>query len=403
MPAMANTSGRGAARPLEGIRVLDLSQVVSGPICGRMLSDLGADVVKLEPPEGDVIRYLQPKVGDDPVSVYFTWVNAGKRSIALDLRTARGAELAQQLAVTCDVFLENFRPGALEKYGLDASTLLARKPDLVYCSINGWGADNSWSQRRAYAAMVQAEAGRVELDARLRNAPPEQSPHVDGDITPGLLAVTAIVTALFQRERTGQGQHLDVSMAEALVYTDEWTSTDLAGYDGPRIPDTWNYPIFTVADGTGVAFMGDPTSRLIEIAAALTDAPIEPTDSREEALRILADLVAQVPDFPTLEARFEVFGFLVAEVRTLRQLADTPWAKERDVFAEVEPGARVTATPYRSDRATIGVRGPAPRFGEHTRAVLAERCGLDDEELTRLEAEGVIHSSGDADRAQAMP
>ena len=166
--------------------------------------------------------------------------------------------------------------------------------------------------------MVQAEVGRVELDARLRDAPPEQSPHVDGDITPGLLAVSGIVAALFQRERTGRGQHLDVSMAEALVYTDEWTSTDLAGYDGPRIPDTWNYPIFTVADGTAVAFMGDPTSRLPEIAAALTDAPVASAESRDDALRLLADLCAEVPDFATLEARFDLFGFLVSEVRTVR-------------------------------------------------------------------------------------
>jgi CoA:oxalate CoA-transferase len=388
------------ARPLEGIRVLDLSQVVSGPICGRMLSDLGADVVKLEPPTGDVIRYLQPKVGDDPVSVYFTWVNAGKRAISLDLRTERGAELARELAASSDVLLENFRPGALEQYGLDHATLLARRPELIYCSINGWGFDNSWSQRRAYAAMVQAEVGRVELDARLRGAPPEQSPHVDGDITPGLLAVTAIVTALFQRERTGRGQHLDVSMAEALVYTDEWTSTDLAGYDGPRIPDTWNYPIFTVADGTDVAFMGDPTGRLVEIAAAISDAPVQPATSREEAWGILRELVAQVSDFPTLEARFELFGFLVSEVRTVQELADTSWAAERGVFVEVEPGARVAGTPFRAEAMDVGVRGPAPRFGEHTRAVLADRCGLSEDELRQLEADGVIHSSSDVDTAR---
>ena len=379
-------------RPLDGIRVLDFSQVVSGPICGRMLADLGAEVVKLEPPEGDIIRLLRPQVGDEPVSVYFTWVNAGKRSISVDLRTDRGVELARQLAESSDVVLENFRPGALEKYGLDADTLLARKPALVYCSINGWGSDNSWSQRRAYAALVQAEVGRVELDARLRNAPPEQSPHVDGDITPGLLAVSGIVAALFQRERTGRGQHLDVSMAEALVYTDEWTSTDLAGYDGPRIPDTWNYPIFSVADGTQVAFMGDPHPRLPEIAAALTDVPIVYTDSRDEALQILAGLCARVPDFATLEARFEQFGFLVAEVRTVQDLAETPWAFERAVFAEVEPGAHVTAAPFRSRGAAIGVRGPAPRFGEHTRAVLAERCALTAEELDQLERDGIIRS-----------
>ena len=389
---MSTSTNPERPRPLDGIRVLDVSQVVSGPICGRMLADLGADVVKLEPPEGDIIRFLQPQVGDDPVSVYFTWVNAGKRSIALDLSTDRGAELARQLADSSDVVLENFRPGVLEKYGLDASTLLARRPSLVYCSINGWGLENSWSQRRAYAAMVQAEVGRVELDARLRNAPPEQSPHVDGDIMPGLLAVSGIVAALFQRERTGLGQHLDVSMAEALVYTDEWTSTDLAGYDGHRIPDTWNYPIFTVADGTEVAFMGDPTGRLQEIAAALTDAPIAAAQSRDEALQVLADLCAQVPDFPTLEARFDLFGFLVSEVRTVQELADTPWARERAVFAEVEPGARVTASPFRSSGATIGVQGPAPRFGEHTRGVLTERCGLSAEALDRLEADGVIKS-----------
>jgi crotonobetainyl-CoA:carnitine CoA-transferase CaiB-like acyl-CoA transferase len=389
------------ARPLDGITVLDLSQVVSGPICGRMLADLGADVVKLEPPEGDIIRFLRPKVeADEPVSLYFTWVNAGKRSISLDLRTPRGVELARQLALSSDVVLENFRPGALRQYGLDAESLLAEKPALVYCSVNGWGSDNSWSQRRAYAAMVQAEVGRVELDARLRGAPPEQSVHVDGDITPGLLAVTAIVSALFQRERTGKGQHLDVSMAEALVYTDEWTTTDLVGWDGPRIPDTWKYPIFTVADGTQVAFMGDPTGRLIEIAAALTDEPIAPTDSRDEALRIIGDLVAKVPDFPTLEARFELFGFLVSEVRTLQQLAETPWAAEREVFVEVEPGARVAAAPFRSSNATIGVRGPAPRFAADTRAVLAERCGLSDAELDQLVADGAIRTSGDVDTSR---
>jgi len=240
--------------------------------------------------------------------------------------------------------------------------------------------------------MVQAEVGRVELDARLRNAPPEQSPHVDGDITPGLLAVSAVLAALFQRERTGRGQHLDVSMAEALVYTDEWTSTELAGYDGPRIPDTWNYPVFTLADGTAAAFMGDPHRRLPEIAAALTDAAVSHADSRADALHILGDLIAKVPDFATLEARLETFGFLVAQVRTVAQLADTPWAIERDVFTEVEPGARVGRAPFRSGQSSIGVRGPAPRLGEHTRAVLAERLDLTNSVLDALETEGVIGS-----------
>jgi crotonobetainyl-CoA:carnitine CoA-transferase CaiB-like acyl-CoA transferase len=378
--------------PLDGITVLDLSQVVSGPICGRLLADLGASVIKVEPPEGDVIRRLEPQVGDDPVSVYFTWANAGKRSIVVDLHNPEGADLVQRLAATADVIVENFRPGVLKKFELDAATLLARHPRLVYCSISGWGIANSWSQRRAYAAMVQAEVGRVELDARLSGGPLEQSPHVDGDITPGLLAVIAILAALFQRERAGRGQHLDVSMAEALVYTDEWTSTELAGYRGPRIPDTWNYPVFTVADGTGAAFMGDPHHRLAEVAAALTDAPIAPTASRDDALQILGDLVARVPDFAELEARLDTFGFLVAEVRTIAQLADTPWATERGVFTEVEAGAHVATAPFRSGQASIGVRDRAPRLGEHTRDVLRERLNLDDTILDLLESRGVIVS-----------
>jgi len=376
--------------PLDGITVLDLSQVVSGPICGRLLADLGATVIKVEPAEGDVIRNLQPRVGDDPVSVYFTWANAGKRSVVVDIHAPDGADLVRRLADTCDVLLENFRPGVLDKFGLGPDTLLGLQPRLIYCSITGWGIANSWSQRRAYAAMVQAEVGRVELDARLRGGPLEQSPHVDGDITPGLLAVSAILGALLQRERSGRGQHLDVSMAEGLVYTDEWTSTELAGYDGPRIPDTWNYPVFTLGDGTAAAFMGDPHRRLPEIAAALTDDPVPHTESRSEALRILGDLVARVPDFAELEARLETFGFLVAEVRSVAQLAETPWAEQRGVFTEVEAGARVTTAPFRSDRSSIGVRGPAPRLGQHTREVLQERAALDDDALDLLEARGVI-------------
>jgi CoA:oxalate CoA-transferase len=376
--------------PLAGIRVLDFSQVVSGPICGRMLADLGADVVKIEPLEGDIIRHLSPQVGDHAMSVYFSWVNAGKRSMAVDLRNDKVATMVRELALSSDVVLENFRPGVLDKYGMGSAELRRANPKLVYCSISGWGADNSWSQRRAYAAMVQAEAGRVELDARLRNAPAEQSPHVDGDITPGLLAVSAICAALFQRERDGHGQHLDVSMAEALLYTDEWTSTELAHYRGPRIPDTWMYPVFVLADGSAAAFMGDPHPRLPEVAAAFTDAPIAYTDSRDDALAILADLLAAVPDFPTLEARLAEFGFLAAEVRSIAQVAETPWAKERDVFREVEPGVHLTAAPFRTSGGSVGVRDRAPRLGEHTRAVLADRLGVSATELDELEQSGAL-------------
>ena len=157
--------------------------------------------------------------------------------------------------------------------------------------------------------------------------------------------------------------------------------------------------MFTLADGTAAAFMGDPTGRLIEIAAALTDAHVAPTDSRDEALRVLGDLVAQVPDFATLEALFEPFAFLVAEVRTVAELAETVvGVRTRGVHRGRARSARIATAPFRSDSSAIGARGPAPRFAQHTRAVLHERLDLDDAELDRLERDGVIITTGPARR-----
>jgi CoA:oxalate CoA-transferase len=372
--------------------VLDFSMVVSGPLCGRMLSDLGADVIKVEPPTQDHLRFVVPQVGDDGISVYYTWANAGKRAIAVDIGTPEGCDILRRLALTSDVVLENFRPDVLKRYGLDAETMRAAEPRLVYCSINGWGGSNSWSPRRAYAAMVQAEVGRVALDARLRDKPAELSPHVDADITAGLIAASGILAALYRRERTGVGDHVDVSMAEGLLYTDEWTTSELIGYDGPRVPDTWLYPVVETADGTQAIFAGNPHNRFVEIAAALSDDPIPPAGSYDEAVRIVRDLARRIPDFATLEARLEPFSFFVGEVRTVAETADTPWAREREVFTEVEPGHRVTAKPYRSSSTSIAVRGRAPRFAEHTREVLRERLGCDADALDALEAAGAIMS-----------
>ena len=376
--------------PLAGVRVLDLSQVVSGPLCGRVLADLGADVVKVEAPAGDVSRTVAPKVGGK--SLYFTHVNAGKRAVCIDLRSDTGAALVARLAERSDVLVENFRPGVLAKRGLGADTLLERNPRLVYCSVSGWGQTGSWSQRRAYAPLVHAEAGRIELAARLRGVPPQQEVHVHGDVYPGLIAASAVLGALYQRERTGRGQHLDVAMAEVLVYADEWSSTDLAGHERDRSFDIWTHPVFTVADGTGVALVGNPVRSFAQWVEALGGEATPVPASRDQALAVLHDLVATVPDFPTLEARLEQYPMLVAEVRSVADLAATPWAAERGVFTEIEPGARVVAAPYRSRHAPIGASGPAPRKGEHTRAVLRELLDLDDEQLDALEAAGAIRS-----------
>jgi crotonobetainyl-CoA:carnitine CoA-transferase CaiB-like acyl-CoA transferase len=261
----------------------------------------------------------------------------------------------------------------------------------VYCSISGWGQDGPWANRQAYAPLIHAEAGRIELAARLRDEPPRQEVHNHGDINAAMCATHAVLAALFQRERTGRGQHLDVSLAEALLYTDEWSSTDVHGYGRERFFDIWTHPVFTLADGTDVAMVGNPVRVWDQWLAALGDEPRPCPHDHDDALVTLRALVARVPDFATLEAMLDPFPMLVAEVRSVADLAATPWAEARGLFVEVEPGTRVVAAPFRSRDADVGVRGPAPRAGEHTRRVLVELLGLDDARLDELEAAGAIY------------
>jgi crotonobetainyl-CoA:carnitine CoA-transferase CaiB-like acyl-CoA transferase len=382
--------------PLAGVRVLDLSAIVAGPICGRVLADLGAEVVKVEAPKGDGSRLFPPGGHDDGDAArpgpYFSHMNAGKRDVCIDVRTDEGAALVARLAERCDVLLENFRPGVLERRGLGADALLARNPGLVYCSITGFGVDGPWVHRRVVAPVAWAEAGRVELDARMTGEAPRQPVHVEGDLVPGFMAVSAVLAALFQRERTGRGQHLDVAMTEAVVYADEWASTDLAGYDGPRMPDQWTYPVVTVGDGTQCALVGDPTRFFATFAAALSDAddPIAEPADRNDAMAVIRRLCAAMPDFETLEARLAATGNMAGRVRSVSELAETEWAARRGLFSEIEPGTRVTTAPFRSRHADIGVRGPAPARGEHTRAVLAELLDLSPADLEALQRDGVI-------------
>lgn len=376
--------------PLAGVRVLDLSQIVAGPICGRVLADLGADVVKIEAPKGDGSRLFPPGVGAPRPGPYFSHMNAGKRDACIDVRTDAGAELVARLAEQCDVVLENFRPGVLERRGLGADALMARNPRLVYCSITGFGVDGPWVHRRVVAPVAWAEAGRLELDARMFAETPRQPVHVEGDLIPGFMAVSAVLAALFQRERTGRGQHLDVAMTEAVVYADEWASTDLAGYEGPRMPDQWTYPVVTVGDGSLVALVGDPTRLFATFASALADEPVEEPAARDEAMAVIRRLCAAMPDFETLEMRLATTGNMAGRVRSVAELADTEWAQHRGLFTEVEPGTRVTTAPFRSRHADVGVRGPAPARGEHTRDVLAELLGLSPAELDALEHERAI-------------
>ncbi|MFI5306303.1 MAG: CaiB/BaiF CoA transferase family protein, partial [Polyangiales bacterium] len=214
-------------RPLQGLRVLDLSRVLAGPYVGRMLADLGADVVKVEPPEGDVTRkWGKVRAG---LSGYYTQQNAGKRDVCIDLRAAGGPDLVRRLVERADVVIENFRPGVMAQHGLDFERLHERNPRLVMLSISGFGQSGPEATRPAYASVVQAESGVVHRQAALTGSPPADPRISIADMNAALHGLVGLLAALLLRTRTGLGQHLDISMLESMLATDDYVHLALDG------------------------------------------------------------------------------------------------------------------------------------------------------------------------------
>ena len=195
-------------RPLEGVRVLDFTRVLSGPHATRMLADLGAEVIKVEPPMGDLTRFATPRINSQ--SSYFTQQNVGKKNISLDMTKPEAVEILKQLIARCDVVIENFRPGVMKKMGLDYEALRSSNPRLIYASISGYGATGPWVTRRAYAPVVNAETGITKFQGDVRGGQYANDPHSHGDVYTALEASAAVLAALYQREHTQCGQYIDV-------------------------------------------------------------------------------------------------------------------------------------------------------------------------------------------------
>src|SRR3954454_2947562 len=297
--------------PLDGVRVVDLSRVLSGPSCGKALADLGGDVVKVEPPEGDLTRTAQPRVGGVPA--YFAQQNCGRRCVSVDLRLRAGQTLVADLAAASDVVVENFRPGVLDRFGLGYAAVPARNPRVVYCSITGYGQDGPMAGRRAYAPVMHAELGLMEFSARKLQAEPRQEAVSHADLYTGVQATVGILAALLQRERTGEGQHVDVSMAEVMLQATEWTAVELAGGDGDllHIFGSFNAPVLRLGDGTVVHIPGDPVSSFPAWCAAMERPELsvderfvtrEPRHAhRDEMLAVFQECAATFTSFDAFE------------------------------------------------------------------------------------------------------
>jgi crotonobetainyl-CoA:carnitine CoA-transferase CaiB-like acyl-CoA transferase len=405
------TSSTPSGRPLAGVRVLDLSRVLSGPHCTRMLADLGADVIKIEPPAGDLTRFATPR--RHGLSSYFVQQNVGKRNVSIDLSTPDGVAIVLALAEHADVLVENYRPGVMARLGLGADDVRARAPRLIYASISGYGQTGPWVHRRAYAPVVEAEAGIVASQGAARGGELAKDPHSHADVYTALETASAILAALYQREHTGEGQWIDVSMAETMLYVNEHLHDAL--WDGDDDPQ-WirsfrpgDYLVLTVASGESLVVSGHPAERgTFDFFIAAMDRRELADDPRfvdvasrlahfDELRAIIREFAATVPDADTFEERFSQHQLAVGRVRAPGELVDTTWARERDATVEVDDRGggtiRVPNAPWRFGAAPdVGVSG-VPRYrGEDNRAVLAELLGYDDDRLDDLEARGVLSS-----------
>ncbi|HZX53047.1 MAG TPA: CoA transferase [Ilumatobacteraceae bacterium] len=397
-------------RPLSGIRVLDFTRVLSGPHATRMLCDLGADVIKVEPPEGDITRTTNPRVNS--LASYFIQQNVGKRSISLDTRKQEAIELLLRLAESCDVLIENFRPGVMDRLGLGYDAVAARNARIIYASINGYGSGGPWSTRRAYAPVVGAETGITKAQGDARAGHFANDPFSHADVYTSLEAASAILAALFNRERTGHGDRVEVTMAETMLYVNEHAHDQL--WDGDVAPE-WirsfapaDYPVLTAANGESVVISGHPAERgtfdrymlginrpdLLE-DPRFADVPsrLAHFDDIVDALREWASTVATPQD---IESAMAEHGLATGTLRSLRELCDTDWARDRGAVVEVSDRGggtvRLPNTPWHFASADVGLRGEPRYRGEDNRSVLAELLHLDDAELDRLQLDGVMSS-----------
>lgn len=392
-------------RPLDGVRVLDLSRVLSGPSCGKALADLGAEVIKVEPPEGDLTRRARPRRGG--VAVYFSQQNCGKRCISLDLRTDEGKRIALELATRSDVVLENFRPGVTDRLGLGYDDVRARNPGVIYCSITGYGQTGAARNRRAYAPIMHAELGLIEFTARKHRTEPRPEAVSHADLYAGMQATIGILAALRVRDQTGEGQHVDVSMAETMLVSTEWTAVELAGGpDGFHVFGGYNAPVLRLGDGTDVCVTGDPVAnfpawcQVMDREELLDDerfATPEARDGNHEAMaEVLGEFASGFESLDDFQEAIGQVGLVAGAVRSMPEALDSDWAREREALVDVGDDASgevlLPRSPLRFSGADAGTRGTPAYQGEDNRDVLGDLLGLSDQEIDGLEEDGVLRS-----------
>ena len=402
------------AAALEGIRVADFSHVIAGPYCTMILADMGARVIKIEPPQGDAARgYSSPDLGGD--STVFLGYNRNKESVVLDLRGEAGRQVARDIVARADILVENFATGVMQRLELDYAAVEKINPRLIYCSISAYGRSGSYASRAGYDQVVQAESGFMSLNG-YPGEEPLRTPLAMIDLTTGMFAAHAVLAALYARERSGRGQYLEAALFDnAFGLTGYYTMNYLVTGENPLPPGNKSpvaapIGVFHAADGRfymTVAGQG-VWRKLLEVLGNPPELLIE--DFADNAARvrheprltqILQGLFGQAPLAQWI-ARMRAGGVPAGPIRSIAAAVNSPEVKERGILGKA-PHSKAGEVP--NLRLPIALAGTplaaargAPVLGEHTRAVLAEFLHYDAARLAELERQGAIPPATAQDR-----
>lgn len=384
-------------RVLDGVHVLDFTAVISGPYCTRMMADLGADVIKIEPPGGEFSRHMAPF--RDGVSAFYSQLNCGKKSIVLDLKHPAAVQIVKSLLPTYDVVVENFSPGVMSRLGLGYDALSQVNPSLIMCSISGFGQSGPGANRPAYAPIVQAlsgfEAVYLQYQPTLKQ-PLNMGPPV-GDTTTSIQALSAINAALFYRQRTGMGQYIDISMLDVLLGT---TPKEFQQVFWPSVPDRIYGPAQTL---DGFILIAPLSQRHAENLTACMGQPELMQDAR------FATTAARLSHFEEFMAMAKAWIRTLTSDEAVRQLNDAripcakyatlaeaitdPQLQHRDMIVEIEDAAgplKVVNTPFLFSHTQATVRPWVARPGEHTHDVLEDVLNYTPDQIAALDDQGVF-------------
>ena len=394
------TARRGAA--LAGLRVVDFTIVMSGPMCTRMLADAGAEVVKVEPPDGDIVRQREPLRGG--ISTYYASMNCGKKSVVLDLQSDDGRRLARELVARADIVVENFRPGVMKRLGLDYETLSRDHPRLIYASISGFGQTGPMASAPAYAPVIHAASGyEAAYNEYQRGGDrPANNGIFIADVMGASYAFGAIQLALYERQKSERGQHIDVSLMDSvlgmLIY-------EMQAAQFP--PERQRQVYEPVRSSDGYVMVAAVTQRNLEVLFDTIGFPEGKTDprfatmaSKEANWSALLGLIEQWTAKRTgaeCERVFMRAGVPCSRYRSVAEAMADPQCAERGLFVELGAGQdsfKVANVPYLLSATPLAARPHVAALGEHTDEVLREAIGLDAAALDALRERGVFGKAG---------